>query len=131
MDFGKTVLLSLRKYYSILKQNLSREGVLARKIILESITGSDVSENNFLTHLSEFMGVRKESVIEGSKNRSKIESMKKLIPIVSRLERKSPEGVKFISIEWKVKAVAFFETDEISEILKGHNNVFKVQLYPV
>ena len=104
---------------------------MARKIILESITGSDVSENNFLTHLSEFMGVRKESVIEGSKNRSKIESMKKLIPIVSRLERKSPEGVKFISIEWKVKAVAFFETDEISEILKGHNNVFKVQLYPV
>ena len=100
---------------------------MARKLFLEGITGSDVWENNFLSNLADYIGARKHSVIDSSKNRLKIENDQKLIPIISRLERKTPDGEKIISIEWKVKAVAFFETDEISEILKGHNNVFKVK----
>ena len=127
MDLGKAVLESLKQYYTILKQDSTREGIVARKLFLECITGSDVCNNNFLSHLADYMGARKHSVIDSSKNRLKVETNQKLIPIVTRLERKTPDGKKIISIEWKVKAVAFFETDEISDVLKGHNNVFKVK----
>ena len=120
------MLESLRKYYVILKQDLTREGIVSRKLFLESITGSDVCDKNLLSQVSHYMDARKPSVLEGSKLRSKIESDQKLIPIMNRLERKAPEGGTFISIEWKLKAVSFYETDEVSDVCKGHHCVFKV-----
>ena len=99
---------------------------MARKLLLEGITGSDLRENNLLSQIAEYIGARKESILDSSKDRTTVENNHKLIPIVARLERKSPEGTNIISIEWKIKCVAFYETDGVSDILKGHNNVFKV-----
>ena len=56
----------------------------------------------------------------------KLDEERKLVPLVSRLQRKSPEGQNIISTQWKVEAIGFFEPEVISDVLKGHNNVFKV-----
>ena len=79
-----------------------------------------------LSQLADAIGARKPSILTGACRRSKLESDQKLVPLVARLQRKSPEGMHVISTQWKVEAVGFFETDVISEVLKGHNHVYKV-----
>ena len=79
-----------------------------------------------MSHLADQMGARKPTVLECAKSRASLDDRQKLIPMISRLERKTPDGKGIISVEWKLKAVAFYEQDETSDIMKGHNNVFKV-----
>ena len=126
---GKAVLGSLKDYFEIIKCDLTRNAVVSRKVVLDSITGVTVRENNQLTNLAEFIGVRKPSVLISAKDRFNLESEQKLIPIVNRIQRKSPQGDSFLSTEWKLSAISFYENDAISDILKGHNNVHKVIVY--
>ena len=124
---GQGVLNSLKSYYEILKKDLTKDGSVSRKLFLESITGSDVQSNNLLSSLAELMGVRKTTMCKSAKNREKLESDQKLVPILTRMQRKSPQGPGWISTEWKIKAVEFYEMDAISDIIKGHNYVYKVR----
>ena len=125
-DLGKCVIESLKKYYTILKQNSTRDGIISRKLVLESITGSDICDNKFLTQIAESVGARKALVLECSRQRARAENDQKLIPFLSRLERKRPEGEKVISPEWQLKAVALYESEIVSDVCKGYNNVLKV-----
>ena len=126
-DLGTAVLLSLRKYYTILQTDLTRQGIVTRKLFLESVTGSDVCSQNLLSSIADYIGARKHSVIESSKQRKKIEKNAELTPIIQRLKRKNPEGTKIVSVVWEIKAVAFYESEELSDVCKGHHNVFKVK----
>lgn len=126
-DLGKAVLESLRKYYTILQTDLTRQGIVTRKLFLESVTGSDVCSQNLLSSIADYIGARKHSVIESSKHREKIEKNAELTPIIKRLKRKNPEGTKIVSVVWEIKAVAFYESAELSDVCKGHHNVFKVK----
>ena len=118
---------SIRDYMDLLKNDLSREAGLNKKILLESLTGLEVRNNNFLTRLAEEIGARKNSVFESAKRRGKMESESKLLPIVARLQRKSPEGDKFISLQWKVEAFGLYDSHLVSDVVKGVNNVHKVK----
>ena len=118
---------SLTQYYEILKKDKTRDGSVSRKVFLDSITGEDVQSNNLLSKLAELIGVRKPTIRSSAKVRSKLDSDHKVIPIVTRMQRKSPQGKGFISTEWKLKAIGFYESDAISDVLKGHNNVYKVK----
>ena len=111
---GKAVLGSLKDYFEIIKCDLTRNAVVSRKVVLDSITGVTVRENNQLTNLAEFIGVRKPSVLISAKDRLNLESEQKLIPIVNRIQRKSPQGDSFLSTEWKLSAISFYENDAIS-----------------
>ena len=119
---------SLEKYYKLMKTDLSRSGALSRQMCLESLTGSDIQNNNLLKCLADRIGARKESVLNSAKRRVKMESDQKLIPIVTRMQRKKPEGDGFLTQEWILKAVQFYELDSTSDVLKGHCNVFKVSI---
>ena len=130
VDLGQAVLKSLKVYYEILKKDLTRDGVVSRKMFLESISGADVQSNQLLTSLAKLVGIRKRTLTASSNDRIKIESEQKLVPILTRIQRKSPEGVGFISLDWILKATTFYESDLISDILKGHNNVHKVKFLP-
>ena len=123
---GQAVLKSLTVYYEILIKDQTREGVVARKMFLEGISGADVQSKQLLSSLAKLVGIRKNSILKSAKDRNKIECDQKLIPIVTRIQRKSPVGEGFISLDWILKAVSFYESDGISEVLKGHNNIFKV-----
>ena len=109
-----------------MKQNQTREGILSRKLVLESITGSDICDNKFLSQIAEYVGARKGLVLDSSKKRAQTESNEKLLPFLSRLQRKRPEGENIISLEWQLQAVALYESEAISDVCKGHNNVVKV-----
>ena len=119
---------SLENYYTMMKTDLSRSGALSRKMCLESLTGSDVQNNNLLRCLADRIGARKESVLNSAKRRVKMESDQTLIPIVTRMQRKKPEGDGYLTQEWILKAVQFYELDSTSDVLKGHCNVFKVSI---
>ena len=126
VEFENAVLESIKKFYNILKQDHSRNGVVGRKFLLESASGADVCDKNLLSQLSEFMGARKQTVLDCAKSRNKLDDGQKLLPMLSRLQRKTPDGLGIISVEWKIHAVSFYEQDVISDIQKGHNNVHKV-----
>ena len=117
---------SLSEFLNILKRDSTRDGVVVRKLLFESLTGSSVRDLNLLSQLAVAIGARKRSILAGACRRSKLETDHKLVPIVARLQRKSPEGKHVISTQWKLEVVGFFETDAISEVLKGHNHVYKV-----
>ena len=110
----------------MLKRDSSRNGVVARQLLFESLTGSSVRDANLLTELSKKICARQATIWTSAQSRSKIDNVQKLVPFVCRIQRKSPEGQNVISIEWKMKAVGFFELDAVSDVLKGHNNVLKV-----
>ena len=89
---------------------MNRDGIVARKLMYEVLTGPPVRGAKLLTVLSEKIGARKASILACAKNRTKMDSDHKLVPFVSRIQRKSPEGNKVISIEWKIRVVEFFES---------------------
>ena len=113
---------------SILKMDSSRDGVVARKCLFESLTGPSVREANMLSVLAEKIGARKGSILTSAKNREKVENDMKLVPFTSRLQRKPPEGHNVISTEWQVQAWGFFDSEVVSDVVKGHTNVHKVSL---
>ena len=117
---------SLSTYLQIVKLDLSRDGSTVRNLLFESLTGPSVQDQHLLSQLADVIGARKSSVYAGAVRRSKLETEQKLVPIVSRLQRQSPHGQNVISNQWKIEAVGFFETEAISDVLKGHNNVFRV-----
>ena len=119
---------SLKQYYSILKKDITRNGSVARNHFLDSITGSDVQSSNLLSSLAEFIGSRKKTIWSNAKLRLRLETEHTLIPIATRMQRKSPEGDSYMSTEWKVRGMGFYELESTSEVMKGHHQVFKVQL---
>ena len=125
---GEAVLSSIKDYLSILKPDLRRDVSLVKKLLFESLTGPKVRDNNLLSSLAAAIGGRKKSIIESSARRVKLELSTKMLPIVSRLIRKAPEGEKYISNQWKAEAYGFYESHLISDVIKGVNNVFKVLL---
>ena len=121
------MLKSIAEYHEMLKLDSSRNGFAARQLLFESLTGSSVRDSNLISELSGTIRVRKTTLLTSAKSRSKMDNdHHQLVPFVSRIQRKSPEGQNVISIEWKMKAVMFFELDAVSDVLKGHNNVHKV-----
>ena len=118
------VLESVKDYYELVKSDLTRIGVVLKQVILECISGPTVRDANQLSQLSEVFCARKKTVYEMSKLRLSMEENQKLVPLVERLARKSPEGDKIITNEWKLKCVEFYETK--SEIVKGHHSMYKV-----
>ena len=101
------VLDSVKDYYKLVKSDLTRNGVVLKQVILECISGPAVREANQLSQLSEVFCARKKTVYEMSKMRLLMEENQKLVPLVQRLARKSPEGDKIITNEWKLKCVEF------------------------
>ena len=126
-NLGTSVLTSLKEYLDILKGDSSRNGVIARKFLYESLTGKPVRDFGLISALAEKIGARKTTILLSAKSREKFESDSKLVPFLSRLRRKPPVGQNIISPEWQVKAWGFFESEAVSEVVKGHNNVFKVE----
>ena len=117
---------SIKDYLVLLKSDLGREAGLNKKILFESLAGLEIRENNLLTRLAEEIGARKNSLFESAMRRVQMESDSKVLPIVSRLQRKSPMGDKFISNQWKVEAFGLYDSHLVSDVVKGVTNVHKV-----
>ena len=122
---SEAVLSSIKEYLVLLKSDLSRDGNLVKKLILESVSGQSIRENNLLSQLAEELDVRKATVLNNVDNRIKFETEVKIVPIVSRLQRRSPVGDKFISTKWKLDAYGLYENQLVSDVLKGYHNVKK------
>ena len=118
------MLESVKGYYKLGQSDSTRNGVAVRKIILESVSGTVIRKCGQLSHLANLLGARKKTMYECSKVRLALEEKGELIPLVEKLARKSPEGDKIISTEWKIKAGQFYE--QVSEIVKGHHSMYKV-----
>ena len=123
---GESVLSSIKQYLNILKPDLGRDVTVIKKLIFESLTGPMVRDNNLMTSLAEKIGARRNSLYDSAAKRVKLESDNRVLPIISRLQRKSPEGDKYISNQWKAEAYALYEDHLISDVVKGVNNVHKV-----
>ena len=119
------VLDSLKEYIKLISGDTSRDGILAKKVFYESVTGTAIRNGNLISQLGVNLNARKATLLECAKSRAKLEEDEKLIPILSRLARKPPEGEKIISDEWLVKVARWYTSDSISDIIKGHNNVKK------
>ena len=122
-DLALNILDSLKDYYQFALKDLTWNGIATRKVILESISGSALRENSQLSLAADVIGARKKSLYNASATRKSIEDNFKIIPLVEKLARKPPSGDGFVSDEWKLKAVLFYESK--SELIKGHNNLFK------
>ena len=120
------MVASVRDYYQVALKDRSRNGVTMRKIVLESVSGSQIRSSCQLSQVAEVLGARKQTLFESSKMRVSAEEKRELKPLVERLGRKPPEGEKVVSLAWKIEAGQFFEQDSISNIVKGHHCMHKV-----
>ena len=102
---------------------MTRNGIITRKIVLESVSGSNIRDANQLSMVADTIGARRKTLHASSAYRIRIEDNEKITPLVEKLARKSPEGDSVISYDWKLKAVNFYEAN--SEIIKGHHSVYK------
>ena len=127
VELSQAVLRSLQQYYEIMRKDMTRSGVISRQLCLDAITGLDVRDNSLLSSLAERIGARKESILNSAKRRAKLDQGSKLLPIVARMQRKSPEGSGYLTDEWVLKVVLFYEWDSISDVMKGHCNTHKVK----
>jgi hypothetical protein len=125
-DLGENVLKSIKDYLDIIKQDLSRDGVVAKKCLYESVTGASVRDSNMLCELAEKISARKGTILASAKDRLKMDNDLELVPFASRLRRKPPEGQKVISPEWQIMAWEFYESGVVSDVAKGHTNVMRV-----
>ena len=57
-----------------------------------------------------------------------MEDTQKIKPFLERLCRKPPSGDKVISPEWKLAAGKFYELDCVSDIVKGHHQIYKEKI---
>ena len=82
----------------------SRNGVIIRKIILESVCGLLIRKANQLSQLATYLGARKNSMYECSKIRLDIEDREELVPLVKKLARKLLKGIKLLVYSGKLKS---------------------------
>jgi hypothetical protein len=119
------VLDGIAEFYSIVSKDGSRTGVTARKLILQAVAGSKVRESGQISLVSDTLGARKKSLDREVEKRKELEEQLKLLPFVEMLRRNSPNGSRFITENTKMEVITFNENDDISDILKGHNNILK------
>ena len=119
------ILSSLADYYKLACQNSSRSAEATKKQILLSITGVSVRSANQLGALACVLGARKPTVLSVASKRFLLEDKGSILPYLQVLDRKSPEGSKIVSVDEKLETILFYESDLVSEPLKGHNNVLK------
>ena len=121
------MLDSVRDYYQLALADLTRSGISTRRILLESISGYQTRDSHQLSQLAESIGARKQTLLECSRSRSEAEKKKELTQLVERLGRKPPEGEKYVSLDWVIKAGTFYELESSSDVCKGHNQMHKVR----
>ena len=95
-------------------------------MILESCCGEEIVSLNLVKDLATFLGARRGTVMECSRSRIRLQKQSELLPVMERLARKPISGSRKITQEWKLIVAGWYESDTISEVVKGHNNVFKV-----
>ena len=120
------VLHSLRDYYQLIKSDSSRTGVILKKVFLESCCGEEIKSANLVKDLSDFLGARRSTLLECFRSRLRMLNEKELKPVMVRLARKPVTGEHKISLEWEIKVAEWYESQAVSEVVKGHNNIFKV-----
>ena len=119
------VLDSIAGFYKIVAKDSSRNGLVAKKLLLQAVKGT-LDQDCFQTYLlSEKLGARRQTLYSEFENRKILEKQQLLIPFIHMLRRKSPCGSKFVSEQTRYEIIAFYEDDEVSDILKGHNNIYK------
>ena len=123
------VLESVKDYYKLVQSDMTRNGIVMKKVILESVTGSVIRNACQLSQLADILGARLKTLYETSKVRFLVEENKEMTPLVEKLARKSPEGDKIISREWKLKGFHFYETN--SELIKGYHCMYKVGYFVI
>ena len=123
------MLESVKDYYKLVQSDMTRNGIVMKKVILESVTGSVIRNACQLSQLADILGARLKTLYETSKVRFLVEENKEMTPLVEKLARKSPEGDKIISREWKLKGVHFYETN--SELIKGYHCMYKVGYFVI
>ena len=123
------VLESVKDYYKLVQSDMTRNGIVMKKVILESVTGSVIRNACQLSQLADILGARLKTLYETSKVRFLVEENKEMTPLVEKLARKSPEGDKIISREWNLKGVHFYETN--SELIKGYHCMYKVGYFVI
>ena len=122
------VLDSIAGFYKIVAKDSSRNGLVAKKILLQAVTGT-LDQDCFQTYLlSEKLGARRQTLYSEFENRKILEKQQLLIPFIQMLRRKSPSGSKFVSEQTRYEIIAFYEDEEVSDILKGHNNIYKEKI---
>ena len=60
-------------------------------------------------------------MIVQAKKRQLLEEKGEIIPYLEVLSRKSPEGSRIVTEDEKLVVIAFFESDNISDVLKGRD----------
>jgi hypothetical protein len=128
VSLAVNVLDGIADFYSIVANDGSRNGITAKKLILQAVTGLKVQNSNQINLLSKVIGARGKTISQEVKNRKLLAEKQKLSPFLELLARKSPQGVGYISEHEHRDIVDFYENDEHSDILKGHNNCFKQQV---
>ena len=123
IELAVNTLESIKEFYRLTLKDLSRNGSATRKLVLESVAGSTIRDRNQLSQLADAIGARRKTLYIASKERKKVEENEKIIPLIEKLGRKPPEGEHIICEEWKLNAVNFYE--QKSELIKGHNNLYK------
>ena len=119
------VIEGLADFYKVLVKDGSRNGITARKLLLQAVAGPKVRESGQISLLSEILGARRKSLDVEFENSKILEERQKLLPFVEMLRRKTARGTRLISERTKIDVIDFYENDEISDIIKGHNNVHK------
>ena len=124
-QLAEHVLDSIVEFYKILTNDQTRDGIVGRKLILQAIAGGKVRESGENGLLAETIGARRMTLDLENINRTKLEEHQKLLPFKEILKRKSARGSRFISEKEKLEVLDFYENDDVSDILKGHNNIYK------
>ena len=125
ISLAMNVLDSIQAYYAIASSDSSRSVTATRKQILQSLTGETVRSSNQLNLLSETIGARRSTVENEAKSRQILDERQKIIPYMKLLARKLPGGGRYVTTEENFDVVSFYESDLVSDLLKGHNNVIK------
>ena len=125
VNLALNVLDGISDFYSIVATDGSRTGIIARKLVLQAVSGSKVRDSNQIRMLSKEIGARRMTLFGEVENRKMLEEQQKLLPFLEMLRRKTPHGAGFISETTKIEVINFYESDETSDILKGHNNCHK------
>ena len=90
------VLESIAEFYKIAFKDGTRNGIVARKLILQAVAGSVILESSQSCVLSEKLGARRHTLLLEAENRKSLEERQLLVPFMAMLKRKSPHGSKFV-----------------------------------
>ena len=123
VSLALNVLTSIENYYSLTLSDQTRQNIATRKQLLQAIAGQPVKAAHQLSHLSQILGIKRASVEKAATEREDIDYREQIVPYLSILKRKSPEGYGIVSEEEKIDVISFYESDLVSDVLKGHNNV--------